>query len=115
MTNPLYEKKDLVKVERHTFSVHSIENYWAGGSGGKSEDRPGNFLEQTVQLTACDNPCPVEQLGVQYQVLLYKWKKETTGEPRGYAALKHQQLVELVQQSPEIYTREIQGAVKKKL
>ena len=113
--NILYDKTDSVKVGRHTFGVHSIEHHWKGGSSGGIEGMPGNYLEQTVQLTACETPTPIEQLGVQYNVTLYHQKKETTSEPTGYANLKHEQLVERVQNSSEQYTRNIREAVKKKL
>ena len=113
--NPLYYQTDSITVGRHTFRVHSIETHWAGDPQGKMEDMPGNFLEQTVILTDCKKPSPVEQLGVKYQVVLYRQKKETTSEPRGYSKLKHDQLLELVQASPGDYTRNIQGEVKKKL
>jgi len=111
----LYDKLDLIKVERHTFKIHSIETHWEGDAYGKMEDMPGNFLEQTIQLNACEKPSPIEQLGVQNQVVLYHWRKETTSEPSGYAPLKHQQLLDLVQKSPTQYTRNIQRAVKEKL
>jgi hypothetical protein len=113
--NVLYAKREAVKVGRHTFNVHTIETHWQGDPHGKMEDMPGNFLEQTVQLTACDNPDAIEQLGVQYLVVLDHQRKETTHEPRGYAELKHTQLVKRVQTSPEQYTRNIRRAVKEKL
>jgi hypothetical protein len=111
----LYDKLDSIKVGRHTFKVHTNERHWQGDPAGKMEDMPGNFLEQIVKLNACENPSPIEQLGVQYQVVLYKCKKETTSEPSSYAPLKHQQLLDLVQKSPMQYTRNIQRAVKEKL
>jgi len=110
--NVLYDKTDSVTVGRHTFGVHTDEHRWKGDPAGKMEDMPGNFLEQTVNLTACENPSPIEQLGVQHKVLLYTLKRETTNEPRGYAELKHNQLVESVRASPEQYTKRIQSAVK---
>jgi hypothetical protein len=110
--NTLYDRTDSVTVGRHTFGVHTSEHHWKGGSGGKMEDIPGNFLEQTVQLNDCENPSVIEQLGVMHTVRLYHQRKETTNEPPGYADLKHKQLVEQVQSSPGQYTQKIRGVVR---
>lgn len=112
---PKFERTDPVKAGRYTFSVHSIETHWAGEGSGKMEDMPGDFLDQTVNLTACDNPSPIEQLGVQHQVQLYHKRKEITGEFRRYSELKHEQLVDFVSTSPEQYAKNIRAAVKGKL
>ena len=113
--NILFSKETEVSVRDYIFRVYSIETHWAGDPPGKMEDMPGNFLEQTVSIIGCTNPTHIEAIAAENNLRLpgfYPLRKETTNEPRDYAKLKHEQLVEDVQNNPERYIRMIKRAVK---
>ena len=109
----LYQNSTEVKSGRYNLRVYTIEKHWIGEGSGGMESMPGNFLEQEVSLIDCDNPSPIESLAVQHKVTLRKSKKKTTSEPKGYADLKHNQLVEEVPKNLNYYLQNLRSAVKK--
>lgn len=109
----LYQKSTDVKSGKYTFRVESLEYHWEGGPRGGIEDMPGDFLEQKVMLIDCDNPSNIEAIAVENRILLGEFKTETSSEPKGYARLKHEDLIEKLKKDALYYTQNIRREVKK--
>lgn len=105
-----------IRTGKYTFYVEVKESYWEGGKGGDMANMPGTFLEAKVALEAIQGELtPIEQLAVQYKVVLSEMNKEITNEPKGYTRLYYYDLVEKVQTNPEMYTKDLKRKVKEKL
>jgi hypothetical protein len=108
-------KEDVV-VGKYTFNVEIIEDYWEGNDTGKQEDEPGNFLKTKVSLkNISGNASPLEQLAVEMKVVIDKYEKEITSQPKGYSKIYFESIVEKVQNNSKEYINKIKGAVKNAL
>lgn len=110
--------KDSVITGKYNFLVTSDATYCSkealANHKGKMEDMPGSFLTQKVTLQDISGQRSWQEQGaVEHQLILNEIYCEITREPRGYAELRHKQLVELVTESPENYTRNIPRQLKK--
>ena len=105
-----------VESGRYKLLVKSTETYWSGEDSGKMEDMPGTFLETQISLLDISKPLSkLEALAVEMKVILHKGKREITDEPKGYAKLWHNHIVQKAEKDLTKYIQNIATLVKDKL